>query len=117
MVEDRRSVVHVSRRSWWQRGVIYRRLIWLRRGSLALHTGTHRPCDDATAGVFAYLREGGGESMLVGINFLNVPGEVRLPDRLPSGRVLCSSERERDGREVVGALPLAPNEGCIIRLT
>jgi len=47
----------------------YRRLIWLRKRSDALSTGTFRSLKDVPAGVFAFTREAEKEKVVVLLNF------------------------------------------------
>ena len=54
---------------------LYRRLIWYRKGSKSLLHGSYRSLD-APEGVFAFVREVPGESLLVALNFTD--GEVRF---------------------------------------
>jgi glycosidase len=62
----------------------YRRLIWLRREHPALQTGSYRRLA-ASRDVFAYLRAGSGETVLVAVNFGRAPGWVRLEGHPASG--------------------------------
>jgi glycosidase len=55
----------------------YRRLVWLRREHPALQTGSYRRVS-ASRDVFAYLRFGSGETVMVAVNFGRAPGWVRL---------------------------------------
>jgi alpha-glucosidase len=96
---------------------LWRRLIGLRRGSRALATGDQRmlPSGDE---VIAWVREGGGERLLVAINMSSSPVtcDVAEPGAGP-GRLELSTAPERPGGAVdPRALTLGPDEGVIVRL-
>jgi alpha-glucosidase len=91
----------------------YRRLIRLRRGSLALRLGRYRSLP-APRGVYAFEREADGERMTVALNFSNSEQPLRLSGG-SGGELLLSTD---GGRELGGApasLVLRPDEGVIVR--
>jgi alpha-glucosidase len=95
---------------------LYRRLSRLRHRSPALSCGSYAPLDGAGPGVFAYLREGGGERYLIAVNFLDGPGEVALPEEATRARIVCTTALERESEELTGELQLGANEACVVRL-
>jgi alpha-glucosidase len=102
---------------------LYRRLIWYRKGSKLLLDGSYRSLD-APEGVFAFVREVPGESLLVALNFTD--GEVRFEVAAgaagaavaPSGHLELSTDAERRANVEVPLRPLTlgPNEGVVVGL-
>jgi alpha-glucosidase len=109
---------------------LYRRLIALRRAHPALHKGSYVPVrSEGDDDVFAFERRacdiaGGGERLLVALNFSHAPQVLcRRPDDLTAAgaaaeaRVLLSTALDREGEAVVGPeLALRPSEGVIVEL-
>ena len=91
----------------------YRRLIQLRRGSSALRAGSYRT-HPAPRGVFAYVREGDGERVMIALNFLDRPRRISAPG---NGAVVLSTSGERVEETLRGQFDLAPDEGIVARLT
>jgi alpha-glucosidase len=95
---------------------LYRRLLSYRKKSPALHRGTYRAIENLPDGCFVYLREYGGERLLVAINFIEKPLVLAL-DTLPEvGRIVLSTELDREGVEKLSRLNLRPYEGVIIEI-
>ena len=97
---------------------LWRRLIALRRGSRALATGGQRMVPSGED-VIAWVREGGGERLLVAINMSSdrVTCAVAEPGAGP-GRLELSTAPDRPGGAVdPRALTLGPDEGVIVRLS
>ncbi|GAB4442637.1 MAG: alpha-amylase family glycosyl hydrolase [Chloroflexi bacterium OHK40] len=92
-----------------------RRLLELRRASMALSLGSYRPLNSGDRHVYAYLREHGGERMLVALNFGGEPCAVEL-GVTARGRIQASTSMDRDGEVDLGALELRPHEGLLIRV-
>lgn len=90
----------------------YRRLIWFRRGSLALRAGSYRSVR-APRGVFAYVREADAERLMVALNFLDTPSRVAIDE---NADVLLSTSDGRTGDRLQRAVELGPNEGLVARL-
>ena len=90
----------------------YRRLVALRRKSAALNAGDYRQIalGDET---FAYLRETGGEHVLVALNFAARPAALVVPGR---GTVLATTESEGAGTAVNGTVALPAKGGAVIAL-
>ena len=91
----------------------YRRLLALRRASVALRSGSYRSLP-SPRDVFAYDRAGGGERYAVALNFADRPRRVALGG---SAVIALSTEGERGESAVGGGIQLAPNEGVLARLT
>jgi alpha-glucosidase len=94
---------------------LYRRLLRFRRGSDALRFGSYRPVDETPESVFAYLREGETERLLVALNFGDDPVTFELPQEIEAGGLLISTRPgEADGHLRGSALALGGNEGVLI---
>jgi alpha-glucosidase len=97
---------------------LYRRLIWFRKGSPALHRGAYRSLPDAPGGCYAYLRTAGDERLLVALNFTGeeLEYEAAGPER---GRLELSTDPARPAGEELALRPLrlGPDEGVIVRLS
>jgi alpha-glucosidase len=90
----------------------YRRVIWFRRGSPALRSGSYRSLR-APRGVFAYVREAEGERLMVALNFLDDSSRVAIDE---NADVLLSTSDGRTGDRLQRAVELGPNEGLVARL-
>ncbi|NPV58800.1 MAG: DUF3459 domain-containing protein [Actinobacteria bacterium] len=95
----------------------YRRLIRLRRERPALRAGSYRAIEGAPGGVFAYLREAGGEAVAVLLNFS--PRQVSLRRlRVPRGdgkwRVLISTHRMGCDEVCLETIFLRPYQAAIL---
>jgi hypothetical protein len=80
-------------------------LITLRRGRAELRTGAYRSVA-APAGVWAFRR---GDHILIVANLSDDPAILDGVE----GRILVSSDRGRDGEDVVGLLRLSPWEAVV----
>jgi len=87
----------------------YRRLLWWRKTAPAVLYGSLRVLD-APQGTFVYAREGGGQQLVVALNFTAEPRALQLPG---GGRVALSTQAAR-AAQCDAALTLAPNEGLIV---
>ena len=94
---------------------LHRCLLQLRRASPVLTHGEYRALDGTPAAVYGYLREYGGERLLVLLNFEGKPKEVTAVG-FDYGEVLLSTALDRDGAEGLDPLVLRPHEGVIIRV-
>jgi alpha-glucosidase len=94
---------------------LYRRLIGLRRGRLALSVGaySHGRVD---GDVFSFERRHNARIEIL-LNFGHEPQAARLPDDAPQGRVLLSTGLDRDGETVGPQVALRPDEGLIVELS
>jgi len=91
---------------------LYRRLIRLRKASVALRRGSYRTLR-SPRGVYAYAREDDGERMLVALNFTNATREISFG--AGDARVRFSTDPRRDGeRAALSRLVLTPNEGLVV---
>lgn len=90
----------------------YRRLIKLRKKTLALYDGVYSKvlADDH---LFIYSREGRGEKYLVALNF---SGVERILVIEKGGFILISTHLDREGEEVDEGLLLRPNEGIVLKV-
>jgi alpha-glucosidase len=96
----------------------YRKLIWLRKESPALHSGGFRALVSRPSRALAYLRQAKGQTMLVALNFFERPLTIALEEPLPPGTwqpALSSSGSqsvpfERNGKTVI---PLQSHEATI----
>ncbi len=90
---------------------LYRRLLWYRRGSAALHGGRYEvlPAGDDC---FVYLREVEGERKLVALNFGTEAQPVITP---AAGRIAISTHLDRE-EAVAGQFTLRPYEGVVVEL-
>jgi alpha-glucosidase len=94
---------------------LYRRLLALRRARPALVAGTYRAVA-AEGDLLLYRREDGDDRVMVALNMGGEPLNVQLgPTRL-RGRVLLSSNADRDGERIDGAIDLRGDEGVIVGL-
>ncbi|MDP6224937.1 MAG: alpha-amylase family glycosyl hydrolase [Anaerolineales bacterium] len=94
---------------------LYRCLLRLRRETPALTHGEYRALDDAPPAVYGYLREYGGDRLLVLLNFEGESKQVTSVS-FDYGEVLLSTTLDRDGAEGLDPLVLRPHEGVIIRV-
>ena len=94
---------------------LYRRLLWLRRLSPALHGGTYRPLETDSDDVFAYLRESGDDQKLVVLNFSGLPLTVRLSLE-GQGKIQLSTHLDRFENVQFQAISLRPYEGLLLEM-
>jgi alpha-glucosidase len=98
---------------------LYRRLIWLRRGSEALQVGDYWPVHVAAENVFAFERVAGPERLLVALNF---GGETALlrgaaPPLPAKGRPVLSTHFDPAGVDVsLDDYQLRPYEGTVFEV-
>jgi alpha-glucosidase len=90
----------------------YRRLLAVRKGSLALRLGTYRSLPGAR-GVFAFERRADDEHVAVALNFTESERSVELPSR--DMEVVLSTDDERTALVGGKRLLLKPDEGVILR--
>jgi len=94
----------------------YRRLIRLRRATLALQTGSYRAIRAMPGGVYAYVREHGGKRAAVLLNFAARASEPELPADIWSNRSwTCALSTHTAEGEIRGPrLKLEPYEALIL---
>jgi alpha-glucosidase len=90
---------------------LYVKLIDLRKHTPELVFGNYDPVA-APANVLAYRRSYDGQSLLVVLNFTAEPSSMHIEP----GEILVSTELDRRGENVSGALELRGNEGLIVQL-
>ena len=95
---------------------VYRRLFELRRKHEALQIGTYRPIKAADK-LLLFVREHGGERLLIGLNMGQETMPVGFVNGLLRGEILLSSFCDRDTELFDGNVNLRPDEGMIIKLT
>lgn len=90
---------------------LYRRLLALRRERRALAVGDFTPIE-AHGDVIGYLREHGGERLLVALNLGNQTQTLDIQDY--AGTVLLGTHRDRENDRVASYLELRPNEAVAV---
>ena len=97
----------------------YRRLIDLRRREPLMKQGVYRPMLQDHRQVWAYLREGHGERLLVLNNFYGSPCEIQLPEGVINAeseqRLLISNYPDCPLR--TSTVLLRPYESFVLHLT
>jgi alpha-glucosidase len=96
---------------------LYRRLLALRRGLAALHSGAY--VESHTEGdVLAFeRRHDPGRRLLVALNFGRLPQRLRLPHDALDARLLLSTKLDREGEAMHATIDLRPEEGVILDLS
>jgi glycosidase len=95
---------------------LYRRLLALRRGLAALHSGTYVE-SHVEGDVLAFERRHDADRrVLVALNFGRLPQRLMLSHDAPGARLLLSTELDRQGEAVHAAIDLRPEEGVILEL-
>jgi alpha-glucosidase len=89
---------------------LYRRLLRLRRGSVALRRGSYLSHPSSTEAVLVYRREADNETVTVALNLSDAESTVAVR----SGRVAISTVDPDRADSVRGELELAPREGVIV---
>jgi alpha-glucosidase len=92
-----------------------RALLALRRATPALHSGSLRMVEGAPEDCLVYVREHGGVRRLVALSFADEPRTLGM-DAGDGGRVVLSTELDREGEAVAGVLGLRGHEGCVVAL-
>ena len=96
----------------------YRALIALRRPEPLIQTGVYRQLLPEHSQVWAYLREGHGERLLVLNNFYAAPCQIQLPDGVIGAsteqRLLTSNYHDCPQR--TNTLSLRPYESFVLHL-
>ncbi|MEO6457898.1 MAG: alpha-amylase family glycosyl hydrolase, partial [Chloroflexia bacterium] len=95
---------------------LFQVLTELRRETPALNRGSYRALDSGNDKVFAYLREHGGITLLVALNFDEQSCNLDLHDAGAEGHVLISTHLDRNGPLSLQHIQLRPNEGIVARL-
>jgi alpha-glucosidase len=99
---------------------LYRKLIWLRKTTPALMSGTYREVAGGPLTCLVYLRETGeplSERLLIAINFSPAPHTFALSSIDVRGVILLSTDPHSTGRSFLSArVHLGPDEGILVRL-
>jgi alpha-glucosidase len=91
-----------------------RRLLRLRHETPALHRGVYHSCE-APDDCIAYVRAHAEQRLLVALNFSRDERTVALPEPR-RGTVVASTSVHREGAAALGAIRLAPYQGCAVEL-
>jgi alpha-glucosidase len=96
---------------------LYRKLLALRRGELALEVGSFEAVT-AQGDALAYIRRspGGGSDFLIALNLGDEPHHLSRSSSEPIGEVVLSTYLDREGEPVEGEIHLRGDEGLVIRL-
>jgi alpha-glucosidase len=94
----------------------YRRLLALRRGCPALVIGGYAPVDENAQGYLAFTRSTPDQTVLVALNFSDLPQTLALALPHPQARVLFSSSARQAQINDLARLELAPFEVAIAEL-
>ncbi len=92
-----------------------RRLIALRRAAPALSHGEYRPAH-VDAETLLYRREGDGEQYLIALNFGATPQIRALADVPIRGRIVVSTQLDRQDERIQDRVALRANEGLVVRI-
>jgi alpha-glucosidase len=92
-----------------------RRLIELRRSTLALTTGSYRPIEEVPDDCFVYLRQSGSQRYLIALNFSGDEQTLKLSE-MGNGRIVLSTYLDREEPIDLALLRLRSDEGYIIEL-
>ena len=113
--DSRRRNVETQRHEARSMLLLTRALLALRRATPALHSGSLRVVDGVPDDCLVYVREHGGVRRLVALSFADEVRTVRM-DALGEGRMVLSTEMDREADVVTGVLGLRGHEGCIVAL-
>jgi alpha-glucosidase len=92
---------------------LYRRLLAYRRASPALQWGSYRPLDGTPEDCYVFVRQAGGQRVLIALNFSAQERRLAPPD-LGQGRIELSTQLDRDGPADLGDIVLRGHEGLIM---
>jgi alpha-glucosidase len=94
---------------------LYRRLIDVRRRQKPLQLGSYHRIT-ATDQLLLFVREHGGERLLIALNMSRQSVSAGFPNGVLRGEILLSSFCDRDAESVDSNVELRPEEGVIIKL-
>ena len=96
---------------------LYRQLVHYRKQSPALLKGRYVPIDCVNDSIFAFVRQLGGDRILVILNFSNDPQTTST--QFHRGKVAISTylDKEKEGAINLENLVLRPNEGYLIEIS
>jgi alpha-glucosidase len=93
---------------------LYRRVMHCRRHHKVLSLGAYRAVH-ANGDLLAFVREGGGQPILVALNFGSHPATAEFGEDV-RGRVLISTYCDSTDKPISAAINLRANEGLIVEL-
>ncbi|HEX9987882.1 MAG TPA: alpha-amylase family glycosyl hydrolase [Chloroflexia bacterium] len=93
-----------------------RQLLALRRSSPALSVGGYTDIPAEEPDIFSFMREHGGQRMLVVLNFSHDPCVFKMRSESAVAEIALSTVPGRSGQVDLANLTLAPDEGIIVRL-
>ena len=97
----------------------YRKLLAYRKASPALQWGSYRSLNPQSAGTeehcFVFERQTGDQRIIVALNFSDQSQELSLP-QAGKGKIVLSTNLDREGEVDLTSLVLRANEGCMIEL-
>lgn len=95
----------------------YKKLIWLRKRTPTLLTGSYKTLSELPDDIFGYIREGEGERYLTLLNFTGSAKLVQLHGDLPKqGQIVISTVHRQETKIVLSSIQLAGNEGLLLKL-
>jgi alpha-glucosidase len=112
-VGEEASDVESERRDHHSLLALYRRLIALKKMEPILQAGTYNAVS-APNGAFAFRRSLDDEAMLVALNFSDAAIEI---ETARGGTIALSTNLDKEGSHIAGAVKLGPYEGLIVRLS
>ncbi len=92
-----------------------RRLIELRRCTLAFTTGSYRPIEGVPDACFVYLRQLSSQRYLIALNFSSNEQTLKLSE-MGNGRIVLSTYLDREEPIDLALLRLRSGEGSVIEL-
>lgn len=97
----------------------FRKLLAFRKSSPALKWGNYRSLNSGSAeaqkNCFVYERKAHDQRLVIVLNFSSQEQELKLPES-GMGKIVLSTNLDRDGQVNLADLSLRANEGCIIEL-
>lgn len=93
---------------------LYRKLIHLRKDSLAIQQGSYHSLDIDNNNIFGFVRESGKEKFLILLNFSNAHQTVRIPKN-GKAKVICNTylDIKRGKKVALENISLRPHEGYV----
>jgi alpha-glucosidase len=93
----------------------FRKLLSYRKSSPALQWGSYRSLDPQNENCFVFERGTDDQRLLVALNFSAQEQELTLPEA-GSGKIVLSTDLDREGEMNIAGFTLRANEGCVIEL-
>jgi len=89
-------------------------LIELRRATPALYAGSYQSVNDVPEDCYVFIREADGQQYLIALNFSDAEQHLSIAKH---GKIVISTHSTEQKSVDLNDFALAPNEGCIIKLT